>query len=177
MFFNQPALIGCPGCGAPITAAVFSALFRSMAAGKPGEPVMAEGEAACFYHPEKRVTVACQACGRFLCALCDLEIDGQHLCPACLENEQSKGKLSQLENRRFLHDNAALYLAFLPLLFWPATVVTAPAAIIVAVRGWNRPSSLLPRTRFRFYAAILFALLQIAAWTTGAVFALRAYFR
>lgn len=144
---------------------VFPALARPVAQGSSAEAVLLEGEAACFYHPQKRAVVPCSACGRFLCALCDLEFNAQHLCPACLESGQRKGQLTALDMRRTLYDSGALTLAVVPvLLCWPVSFLTAPAAIGLAVYGWRKPGSILPRTRARAVAAIALGLLQIVGW-------------
>ena len=87
----------------------------------------------------------CGRCGRFLCALCDLDIGGRHLCPACVADgpplttattasgERTAG--GELANERFLYDRMALTLAAAPLLFlWPVTLFTAPVALFYAVR-------------------------------------------
>ena len=154
----------CPECGVFLQAEVFPALYKPIVEGRTGETILVDGEAGCFYHPQKRAAVPCSACGRFLCALCDVELNDQHLCPGCLEIGQKKGMLSQLETRRTLYDSAALALALLPLLIWPFTMVTAPMAIILAIYSWRKPSSLVPRTRIRAYLAIIFGLLQITGW-------------
>lgn len=128
-----------------------------------------EGEASCFYHPSKAAAVVCDACGRFLCALCDLELGGRHYCPPCLEARRHLPVQSRLESRRILYDNVALALALLPVLTCFFLPVTSPVAIAVAIWGWRKPSSLLPRTKFRFVLAILIALLGLglgaAFWT------------
>ena len=74
--------------------------------------------------------------------------------------------MRDLTRRRVLHDEIALSMAVLPLLAWPFTIATAPTAIIWALRHWNSPTSILPRTKVRFLVAILIASLQIAAWVT-----------
>jgi hypothetical protein len=123
-----------------------------------------EGESGCFYHPAKRAVAACESCGRFLCALCDLDLNGEHICPACLETGRRKGKLKQLENRRVLYDAVALSLATLPLLFFWPTIITAPCALYVVVRRWNAPASLVRRGKWRMVLAAILAILEIAAW-------------
>lgn len=163
-FFQTTDLAPCPACKTLIQVEVFPALFKPIVVGKFGETIMVDGEAGCFYHPQKRAVIPCAGCGRFLCALCDVELNDQHLCPACLETGRQKGKLTQLENKRALYDSAALSLALLPLLLWPFTFMTAPAAIVLAIYSWRKPSSILPRTRIRSYLAILIAGLQIAGW-------------
>jgi hypothetical protein len=161
---NTGGLTPCPGCGKPTRIEMFPALLRPVRTGATAETILVDGEAGCFYHPQKRAAVHCQGCGRFLCALCDVELNGQHLCPGCLETNQRKGKLSELESQRTLYDNAALSLATLPLLIWPFTIVTAPTAIGVAIYGWNKPGSMVARTRLRAVLAILIGLLELAGW-------------
>src|SRR5512134_236354 len=95
--FNQPELRPCPRCGTPLQIEVFPALFRQLAPGSNAETVMVEGESTCFYHPNKKAVLPCEACGRFVCALCDCELHGQHYCPACLEVGRKKRKIKSLE--------------------------------------------------------------------------------
>ena len=61
-------------------------------------------------------------------------------------------------------------LAVVPLLMWPFTFLTAPAALYLALRYWKRPLSVVRRTRWRYIAAIAIALAQIAAWIFGVAF-------
>ena len=160
------ALTVCPRplCNARVRVEVFPAFNRPIAVGAVGEAIVIEGEAACFYHPQKRATVPCGICGRFLCALCDCELKGEHLCPNCLESGRRKGQLEHLDTRRFLYDSAALTLAVVgPLLcFWGA-IPLAPLAIGVAIYGWRKPRSLIPRSRFRAVLAIVLAVLELLA--------------
>jgi hypothetical protein len=146
----------------------FPALLRTPRPDALAEPVTDAGQAACFYHPNKTARVPCDACGRFICALCDVELHGQHLCPSCVEAGRRKGSLTTLESRRVLWDSIALSVAVLPvatLLFWWATFVTAPAAIVLAIVGWRKPRSLAPRSSYRFVLAIAFSILVLAGWT------------
>jgi hypothetical protein len=162
--FNRPDLSPCPACGVPLRVEVFPALFRRVNPGQSGETILVEGESSCFYHPQKKAVLPCQGCGRFLCALCDCELNGQHFCPACLETGKTKGKIKSLENQRTLYDGIALSLAIYPMLIFYFTLVTAPAALFVAIRYWNAPRSIVHRTKIRFVAAIVLALMQIAGW-------------
>jgi hypothetical protein len=162
--FNQPEMSPCPACGVPLQVEVFPALFRRINPGQSGEAIMVEGESSCFYHPQKKAVLPCQGCGRFLCALCDCELNGQHFCPACLEAGKTKGKIKSLENQRTLYDSIALSLAIYPLLIFYFTLVTAPIALFVAIRYWNAPRSLVRRTKIRSVAAIVLATMQIAGW-------------
>lgn len=162
--FNQPDFLPCPACAVPLRVVVFPALFRKISPGAGGEAVMVEGESSCFYHPQKKAQLPCDSCGRFLCALCDCELNGQHLCPACLEAGRTKGKIKGLDNQRTCYDTIALALAVYPMLIFYFTLITAPMALFIAIRYWKTPPSLVRRGKFRFVAAIIVASLQIACW-------------
>lgn len=161
---NTADLVRCPSCEDRIQVEVFPALFKPIAQGRSAEIILVEGESSCFYHAQKKAVMPCDVCGRFLCALCDVEINDQHVCPACLETGRKKGQLANLEKGRTLYDSAALSLAVLPLVIFPFTLLTAPLAIFFAVLSWFRPSSIVPRTRLRSYVAIIVALAQLAFW-------------
>jgi len=164
---GQRELIPCPTCATRWQVEVFPALFRRVVPGRNGELLLSDGEASCFYHPNKKASMPCQNCGRFLCALCDCDLHGRHICPACLEAGKTRGKIKNLENQRILYDSIALSLALLPLLIFYFTVITAPMALYVAIRYWSAPLSLLRRTKVRFVLAILIAGLQIIGWGVG----------
>lgn len=172
--FNQPELWPCPGCGAGLQIEVFPALFRPVASQSAAETVMIEGEATCFYHPNKKAVRPCDACGRFVCALCDCELHDQHYCPACLEVGRKKGKIKSLENQRTLYDSIALSLAIFPLIIFYFTIITAPMALYIAIRYWNAPRSIIHRTRIRYLIAIVLAMLQIVGWGVGGYFLISA---
>ena len=128
---------------------------------------MVEGESTCYYHPNKKAVLPCQGCGRFLCALCDCDLNGQHFCPACLETGKAKGKIKNLENQRTLYDSIALALTVLPIAVVFGvyfTFITAPMALYIAIRYWNAPRSIVHRTRIRYVIAMVLATLQIAGW-------------
>jgi hypothetical protein len=110
----------CPACAALVRADVYPAAFKPLPSGSAGDRLMADREAGCFYHSNKKATVACSSCGRFLCALCDVELNELHLCPQCFEKGRTKQKIIQLENKRTCYDSIALYVATVPLLVsWP----------------------------------------------------------
>jgi hypothetical protein len=165
---NTPRTVACAACRGWLNAAVFPAFFRPVATGVAGERIEVEGDASCYYHAGRQAVLACEGCGRFLCALCDVPLGGQHLCPACIEAGKKKGRLPNLHKHRVLYDDVALALAVypivIPLFGWAASILAAPASLVVAFRHWNTPSSVVPRVRWRFVVAILFALLEIAAW-------------
>src|SRR5436190_111361 len=74
----------CPRCLSVLTIALFPAFQVppkevSTASGAVAE----EGEAVCFFHPEKRAEATCARCGRFICTLCDMPVGDRHICPKC----------------------------------------------------------------------------------------------
>ncbi len=164
-FFNLPELTPCPSCESLVRIDVFPAMFSERPSGIPAEALLLDEEAGCFYHPNKKAVISCAACGRFLCALCDVDFDGGHLCTSCLETGKEKHKIKNLENHRTLHDSIALTLALAPILLWPFTLVTAPMAIFLAIRYWKAPTSIIPRTKIRLIAALFIAGLQVIGWT------------
>jgi hypothetical protein len=161
---NTPDLTRCPACNAWIYAVVFPAMFRPLGPGKPGETLLTDGEASCYYHPQKKAMVTCSNCGRFLCALCDIDFNGRRLCSLCLEAGNKKLKIRNLENRRVLYDDLALSLAIVPVITIYLTLITAPIALYLSFRYWNAPSSIIPRTKIRFILAVLLSLSQIVGW-------------
>jgi len=162
--FNSGEDFRCGNCGARLGIEVFPALFRGAEVVRSGEALTATGEASCFYHPQKMAATLCNACGRFLCTLCETELAGRCLCPSCIDKGRHNEEIEQLVTRRTLHDSLALSMAILPMLFFFVTVVTAPIAIYIAIHNWKRPGSILPRSRVRYVLAIVIALAQIAGW-------------
>ena len=164
---NTPAPIRCPACDAVIQVEVFPAYFQPATTGQAAEPIVEEGVSSCFYHEQKKAVTHCDACGRFLCALCDVEFNGQHVCPACLQSGKQKGRLPHLESSRVVWDSAALLLCLgplLPIVTWPVVIVTAPAAIVLAILSFFKPGSIVPRTRIRAWLAIVLSLAEIIFW-------------
>jgi hypothetical protein len=163
--FNRGAFAPCPNCGVGVRCEVFPALYAGPRIGRPGELLVDASEASCFFHPEKKAAVACESCGRFLCELCDLDFAGRHICPSCLAAGRRKGALGNLDHFRFSWTGLSLMLSTVPLIIWPFTLVTAPAAIVVALIGLRRPPSLTGRRRvIAMVVAMTFAISEIAGW-------------
>jgi hypothetical protein len=151
-----------------------------VARGQNAEPLVIEDEASCFFHPQKRAAVPCYACGRFLCTLCDCQLNDHHYCPACLQTGKQKGRIKNLDNQRTLFDSISLGLAVLPavLVFTLYfTIITAPLALYVAIRYWRAPMSIVRQSRFRFVIAIVLSTAQICGWGVALyfIFASRAF--
>lgn len=157
---RREQFVACFGCGTQLRAVTFPALHRPASATE-AEAVVVSGDASCFFHATKRAQSTCDQCGRFLCALCEVEVSGRKLCPTCVTVGRTSGELTQLETSRARWDSRCLNLALFPLLFWPVTVVTAPAVLILAFKHWGSPGSLVSPSKWRFVVAATVALLEI----------------
>jgi prepilin signal peptidase PulO-like enzyme (type II secretory pathway) len=175
--------VRCPSCRAPVPAEVFgSGDFYSCAQcltqlqvqtfpallHAPGAvaaaPVLEAGEATCFYHAQKKAVVACENCGRFLCPLCDVELSGTHLCPACLARGRRNKRARVLETRVIRYDRIALALTTVTVFVWPLMIIAAPAALFIVIKFWNRRSPVLPASRATAIVAAILALAEIAGF-------------
>jgi len=148
---------------------VFPALYRTDSSTGTSFTPVSGGRAGCFYHPANEAVVPCDACGRFLCSLCDVEMNNEHICPACFEKGISRETMPDLVGKRVRYDYIALHLAIMPILMWFITVITAPLTVYMCIRYWRTPLSIIPVTRVRFVLAFIFAIIQIGLWGTVAV--------
>ena len=163
---NTGTLVACPACGVPTLVQLFPAFSRPVARGRVAEALGSAEDASCFYHPSKKAAVPCDECGRFLCTLCDLELDGRHICPECVEVARKGGKTLRASTHT-LHDQVALAVASIGLVppFWFLSFATGPVVLFMAIRYWNEPRrSLVPRSRWRLVVAGMLGALQTGGW-------------
>lgn len=160
--FNTGTKSFCPICGSELRLIVFPAAFKPVESGRAGDLILVEGEAGCFYHPEKKAVLPCDSCGRFLCSLCDVELNGEHLCPPCIESGKKKGKLQSLENHRVRYDDVALAMAILPLVFFGCvSPLVAPVTLYYVFRHWNSPRGILAKSKIKYVMAAVVATIEI----------------
>jgi len=167
---NESTTITCPNCNNQILVEAFPALFRGIERGRPGESITLDDDASCFYHRGKKAVIPCESCGRFLCALCDVDFGGRHLCPPCIELGGTQAKTEKFRSEYVYYDRLALALAIFPLIIFYLTIITAPAALYFAVRHWNTRMSAVPRGKWRHVVAILFAGTEVAGWLFGLLY-------
>jgi hypothetical protein len=146
-FDVAPTVERCDSCGTRLRFATFPALFRS-------------GEATCFHHEQKRAVTTCDACGKFLCQLCDVEVPNGHFCTHCFEAGARKGSLPEFERARTRYDKVVWSLVLLSLLFWFLSPLLPLAAIILGVVKRKAPPSLVHRSRLRLNLALAVAALE-----------------
>lgn len=154
----------CTECGSANDVRVFPAIFGR--ASRPMSPeTAAEGEAACFDHPEKRAVADCRQCGRFVCAVCSVEFAGEVWCPSCIASRAGGARAATLETSRPLWDSLVFTLPLASFfLLWPLTILAAPAALVLGIVKWKQPLSLVRRSRWRFAVGITLAAVETGAW-------------
>jgi hypothetical protein len=137
-------------------------------------------QATCFFHPDKGFQACCQRCGRFVCALCDLQLGAEHVCPTCLERGRADAGLNSGEtewrHRDVLYDSIAVAVGWGWIIVWPMILAAIPVAIVLHVKYRKAPRSyLVPRSGWRFWAAyvgfiwlpLLIAIPFSIRWITG----------
>lgn len=145
----------CPYCEKRLHIRFWPAIRRNANAA-----VAIADQATCFFHPDKAFQACCQRCGRFVCALCDLQLGAEHVCPTCFErgrtNSVLEGSNAEWRHRDVLYDSISLTLGWAWILFWPVIVAAFPTAIVLHVKYRKAPRSyLIPRSGWRFWVAYL----------------------
>jgi len=190
---TAPGTVACPECGgnvAPIGAGWQSCPYCEkrlqirawpVARHRTNAAAAMPDQATCFFHPEKAFQTCCQRCGRFVCALCDLQLGAEHVCPTCFERGRADTRLggnkAEWRHRDVLYDSIALTVGWAWIIFWPVIVAAIPAAIVLHVKFRTAPHSyLLPRSGWRFWVAyagfvwlplLLAGLLLMPRWMVG----------
>lgn len=167
----EPVTVGqempCFICDAPLYVYSFPRLFDPQQPGQEATIATSGDEATCFFHQVNRAHAPCDDCGRYLCEVCEIHIDGRCLCSECLETRGSATADNRLVNERVLWDSVVLSLAVLPLAFCYFSLIGAPVALAFGIRHFKTPGSLV-RGRARMITGITIASLSILAW--GAFF-------
>lgn len=161
---NTPAPIHCLSCRTIIYVEVFPARVRPRSEVRPAESVLESGVTSCFYHDGKKAVLPCDDCGRFLCALCEIELNGQHLCPSCIDRSRTKGGLANLENSRKDYARASFLTFVIPLMLFflfPIWLLTGPVAIGLGIFSFFRPGSIVGPRRWRAVVGIVGGAVQI----------------
>lgn len=151
----------CPACNAALSIVTFPGFRRAPAAGRAAERITGEGEAACYFHATKKAAVPCDDCGRFLCALCDIPVDGRHLCPTCIDTAHKTGTVRSLERSRTRWD-AVVWYANLGLLTGVGVPFVALFNVLVTVFCWRAADSRVANVRRRMVLGTLVSVLFAA---------------
>lgn len=155
--------ITCGNCRGVVELEVFPAQWRKVQPGRAGELVTGE-ESACFVHTDRRAEAACDSCGRFMCALCEVRVGEQRICVACLENGRRAGRLAQVERSRTIFALVAMRVALFGLLLGPFGPAAGLSAIVLAIVGMTKPASVTGR---RYVGSAIAALVLGTLLTLG----------
>lgn len=151
----------CLRCQQPFEFVGFPALTMERTVVKAAAASLEAG-ASCFFHDENAAVETCGHCGRFLCAVCAVDLGEGVTCPTCIA--QKRKAAPEAVDSRLLYDHLAMTVAGLPLLFWPITLVTAPVALGLGIVGWRMPLSLTGGSRARLVIAMVLAAIEIVGW-------------
>lgn len=166
----------CPYCDKRLQVRVWPVIRHSTnaAAAMPDQ-------ATCFFHPDKVFQACCQRCGRFVCALCDLQLGAEHVCPTCFERGRVdtglNGGKAEWRYCDVLWDSIALTIGLGWVVIWPVIFLAIPIAISLHVKYRKAPRSyLIPRSPWRFWVAyagfvwlplLILSSLYIPRWMAG----------
>jgi hypothetical protein len=164
----------CPYCQEQLQIRLWPAIRQSTSAA-----AAMPDQATCFFHPDKAFQACCQRCGRFVCALCDLQLGADHVCPTCFERGRTDSRLdggkAEWRHRDVLYDSIALSIGWFWIVVWPVIFAALPAVIVLHVKYRKAPRSyLIPRSGWRFWVAyagfawlpLLIAGLVYMRWVT-----------
>lgn len=104
----------CPACGAATLLNVFPRALDGAPVGHQGLARTADDQATCFEHTDRVAEASCEACGRFVCGTCRVDLYDKVYCAPCLERAAEKGELPQLLNELERYDLSALVFLGLP---------------------------------------------------------------
>jgi hypothetical protein len=156
----------CTLCGSTNQAWVFRTGLES--APLAHSEAALEGEATCFDHPDNRASATCARCGRYVCDFCAVNTGAEVLCPSCVAS--GRVAAARPDAQLTLYDSIALTLPLATLIIYPFTIPAAPASLVISLLKWKKPISPVRRNRWRFVAAILISLTEIALWTLGLIY-------
>lgn len=143
----------CPFCEKQLQIRFWPSLLQNANAA-----VAMPDQATCFFHPDKAYQACCQRCGRFVCALCDLQLGAEHVCPTCFERGRggsgAESNKAEWRHRDVLYDSIALTIGWAWIIFWPTIVVAFPTVIFLHVKYRKTPRQyIIPRSGWRFWFA------------------------
>jgi hypothetical protein len=173
-FLQSPDYHSCHVCGFETSVLPYPACFAVQRVITPEDLRRDEEDASCFYHESKKAVQSCGQCGRFVCALCSVQIGNDILCPGCIMSGEKRAaagtapgtdKLAdRLERTRTLYDSLALIVSLAPILTVWGSLIGGPASIYLALRYWKRPTSIVRRYQWRKWLALGLGLAQTVGW-------------
>ncbi|MFN0126345.1 MAG: hypothetical protein ACKV19_06640 [Verrucomicrobiales bacterium] len=164
-------IVFCAGCRRDVRVVGWAALDRVVGAAAAPVPV-ASGEAACFSCADRAATGVCDGCGCYTCPACEARWFGESLCLQCLHARRELQAAPRFRSRAMIHDNIALALLVLPMVFIPVygvfiAVLLSPISLFLIIRHRRSSRGLPPRGPFRLILAGTVAVLLLLATLAG----------
>jgi hypothetical protein len=156
----------CPSCDRRLDVVPFPALYREEQVSN--RVSASEDDARCAFHNENQAEVVCSRCGRLICSICTVPLGKQIVCPQCLSRSIDTGS-DGVKKSFVIWDSLALMLVAHPILipFWFTTFFTAIASFVISIICFNKNSSPVPRSKWRFVLAIILSIVWIGCWIAG----------
>ncbi len=149
----------CPNCNAKFLCTLFPAYSQNISKGINADNLDSANDASCYYHSDKVAVSACAKCGVYICALCDIRITEEHLCPKCFN--KNKNDITLLQMQTTMYDEIAFNIVAISMLIWPLMFITAPCMIIYSIWNFKHFNYPYKRSKFRIYFALIVSILQI----------------
>ncbi len=89
-FLESPDYRTCHICGHETSVLPYPACFAPDLVITAADLRREEDDASCFYHESKKAVQSCSQCGRFVCALCSVQVGNDVLCPGCIVSGEKK---------------------------------------------------------------------------------------
>ena len=146
----------CPHCGRSFDAVSFSPPETKAVVPRLGEEGP-DGATGCVHHPRNAAVATCDRCGRFICELCRIGVDGKGFCPGCFERLSSEGAIESAVTRLPGHNASATLCAVVGMLAAPTC---APAAIYFGVKWlkWKKKMRESDTLAGAYFAIVLGAI-------------------
>lgn len=153
----------CPRCHTTLTLTAFPRLTAQPAEAAPDTAgsTARDGDAVCRFYPHLQAETVCAECGCLMSRRAAVDWAGRTLCMPCLHTLRETKGAGDFSPRRPLHDNAALGLV---VLLAPLSFVTGPIALFQLIRHRRAPGSLIPRSRFRWWLALILSIAATLGW-------------
>ncbi len=163
----------CRACQREVSAHLFPKAFRPATPPPIKAPIA--GDAVCYYDPTQKATCLCSQCGVLASDAWSANWGSQRICLRCLEKLRQDGRDSRFETTRVMWDNICLLFSLAVCSPMPYIgAITGPVALVLGLRAWNKPRSMVPRSRWRLVLGLGLASLQVIGLVVAVYFIIQA---
>ncbi len=160
---NSIDTIICHGCGKKNKVVIYDTILKELNQGEKICTVTEDDDANCYKHQKNLAVKSCEHCGAYICSLCDIEVNGKHICPDCFNNQQnspSNGKSN------FMHAQLAFILSIVQVFIWYLIPIFSIGIIIYSIIFWRKDKNPYSNSsKIFFVLAILISLIALITIT------------